>query len=445
MSKLIVLSVDSLFDEDMSFLKTLPNFGKLLSRAAYSRSGMRSIYPSFTYPAHASIITGTYPERHGIYHNEKLDVGNPSPDWFWYHRDLKVETCIDAAKRAGLTTAVIGWPCMGGCPTADYLVPEIWCKKENEEPHAAADTWSRRGSEDPRQVFLEEASRNIMEDGIFDRHCHKLRRTKQPYMDHFMVGCACDILHRYRPDVMFIHLAHLDHTRHANGIHGPAVEQAIIANDEWLGRLMEATMDTGDYEDTHFAVISDHGHLSVRQMFNPNVLLVQAELITLDEYSRIQNWDAYCNSTALSCQVVLHNPTDRVVRKRLEKLLYAMRENREYGVESVLTKEECRQEHHLTGDFDYVLEGCCGTTFGTACTGPVLVQPDNSDYKFSIASHGHLPHKGPQPVFMIAGPHIKQGQVIDRHSILDEAPTFARLMGFDMPQAQGAPIEEILC
>lgn len=146
MSKLIVLSVDSLFDEDMSFLKTLPNFGKLLSRAAYSRSGMRSIYPSFTYPAHASIITGTYPERHGIYHNEKLDVGNPSPDWFWYHRDLKVETCIDAAKRAGLTTAVIGWPCMGGCPTADYLVPEIWCKKENEEPHAAADTWSRRAA-----------------------------------------------------------------------------------------------------------------------------------------------------------------------------------------------------------------------------------------------------------------------------------------------------------
>lgn len=260
-----------------------------------------------------------------------------------------------------------------------------------------------------------------------------------------MVGCACDILHRYRPDVMFIHLAHLDHTRHANGIHGPAVEQAIIANDEWLGRLMEATMDTGDYEDTHFAVISDHGHLSVRQMFNPNVLLAQAGLITLDEYSRIQNWDAYCNSTALSCQVVLRNPADRVVRKRLEKLLYAMRENREYGVESVLTKEECRQEHHLTGDFDYVLEGCCGTTFGTACTGPVLVQPDNSDYKFSIASHGHLPHKGPQPVFMIAGPHIKQGQVIDRHSILDEAPTFARLMGFDMPQAQGAPIEEILC
>ena len=107
MSKLVVLSIDSLFDEDMEFLKTLPNFKKLFEKASYSSAGMRSVYPSFTYPAHASIITGTTPDRHGIFHNEKLDVGNPSPDWYWYYRDLKVETCLDAAKRAGLTTASV--------------------------------------------------------------------------------------------------------------------------------------------------------------------------------------------------------------------------------------------------------------------------------------------------------------------------------------------------
>lgn len=124
MSKLIVLSIDSLFDEDMDFLRTLPNFKKLLDRAAYSRDGMRSVYPSFTYPAHASIITGTTPDRHGIFHNEKLDVGNPTPDWFWYHKDLKVETCLDAAKRAGLTTAAVGWPCM-----ADAPMWITWCQR----------------------------------------------------------------------------------------------------------------------------------------------------------------------------------------------------------------------------------------------------------------------------------------------------------------------------
>lgn len=429
MAKLIVLSVDSLFDEDMELLRTLPNFGKLLARAAYSRDGMRSVYPSFTYPAHASIITGTYPEDHGIFHNEHPDVGNPSPDWFWFHRDLKVETAIDAAKRAGLTTACVGWPCMGACPSADWLVAEIWPETVDTDPH---------------EVFRKSSSRNIMEEGIFERHYHKLRRTKQPFMDHFMVGCACDILHRHRPDVLFIHLAHLDHTRHANGIHGPAVDQAIIANDEWLGRLMEATMDTGDYEDTNFAVISDHGHLPVRQLFNPNVLLAREGLITLDEGGKIASWEAYCNSTALSCQVRMRDPADGKVREKLEKLLYAMRETREYGVESVFTKEECRREWHLAGDFEYVLEGTRDTSFGPHCTGPVILTPDNSDYKFSVASHGHLPHKGPQPVFMIAGPGIREGVVFRRRRIIDEAPTFAKLMGFSMPQAKGEAIVEIL-
>lgn len=429
MSKLIVLSIDSLFDEDMDFLRTLPNFKKLLDRAAYSRDGMRSVYPSFTYPAHASIITGTTPDRHGIFHNEKLDVGNPTPDWFWYHKDLKVETCLDAAKRAGLTTASIGWPCMGGCPNVDYLVPEIWPKGVDE---------------DPRPIFQTAASNNEATWAVIDRHLHKLRRTKQPFMDHVMVGCACDILRNYKPDVMFIHLAHLDHTRHANGIQGPMVEQAIVANDEWLGRLMEATMDAGTYAETNFAVISDHGHLPVKQVLNPNVYLVEAGLIQLDSQGNITSWQAYCNSTSLSCQVVMKDAQDQAVRDRLEKVLYALRNDLDSGVESVFTREECQREMHLTGDFEYVLEGRERTSFGNAWVGPKMVTPDNSDYKFSVASHGHMPHKGPQPVFMMAGPDVRENAVIQRRTIMDEAPTFAAMLGFEMPQATGKAMLELL-
>ena len=41
--KLIVLSIDSLFDEDMELLKTLPNFKKILELASYVKGGMRSV------------------------------------------------------------------------------------------------------------------------------------------------------------------------------------------------------------------------------------------------------------------------------------------------------------------------------------------------------------------------------------------------------------------
>lgn len=429
MSKLVVLSIDSLFDEDMDFLRTLPNFKKVLARASYSRGGMRSVYPSFTYPAHASIMTGATPDCHGIFHNEKLDVGNPAPDWYWYHRDLKVETCLDAAKRAGLSTASVGWPVMGACPNVDYLVPEIWPKGADE---------------DPRPIFKTAASADEATWQIIDRHLHKLRRTKQPFMDEVMVGCACDILRHHKPDIMFIHLAHLDHTRHANGIQGPMIEQAIVANDDWLGRLMEATMDAGVYEETNFAIISDHGHLPVSRVLNPNVYLVEQGLIELDSQGNIKDWKAYCNSTSLSSQVVMKSPDDDETRAALEKVLYGLRNDLSSGVESVFTKEECARELNLTGDFEYVLEGREQTSFGNAVTGPKMVTPDNSDYKFSIASHGHMPHKGPQPVFMAVGPDVREGIAFQRRTLMDEAPTFAAMLGFDMPQATGHAITEIL-
>ena len=45
------------------------------------------------------------------------------------------------------------------------------------------------------------------------------------------------------------------------------------------------------------------------------------------------------------------------MRDKLEALLYQMRKNPAYGVECVYNKEEVEKEQHLTGDFEYVLEG----------------------------------------------------------------------------------------
>jgi predicted AlkP superfamily pyrophosphatase or phosphodiesterase len=425
--KLFVLSIDSLFDEDMPFFSTLPNFGKFLKKASFVKGGMRSVYPTLTYPAHASIITGVYPESHGIFHNEILDAGNPIPDWYWYRRDLRAETIIDVAKKAGYSTCCVGWPVMGGCPNTDYLVPEIWPKTETE---------------DPRSLLLNWGSANVQD--IIERHYHKMRTIHQPFLDFMMTGCAVDIIRKFRPDVTFMHLAHLDHARHENGLFGPMVEQALVLSDDFLGRLMEAAADAGIREETNFVVSSDHGHLPVKWLFNPNVLLAQKGLITVDSSGAVRDWKAWCNSAALSCHVVMKDPSDGETRRLLEDLLYEMRATREYGVESVFTKEEAQNEWHLAGNFEYVLEGGRAFSFGNDCTGPVLAKPDKSDYKFSVASHGHLPHKGAQPVFMMTGPVVKENAVIPRQRIIDEAPTFARILGFTLPQAQGRALEELL-
>jgi predicted AlkP superfamily pyrophosphatase or phosphodiesterase len=50
---------------------------------------MLSTYPSITYVAHTTILTGCHPDTHGIFHNEKVQAGIKHPDWYWFRRDRR--------------------------------------------------------------------------------------------------------------------------------------------------------------------------------------------------------------------------------------------------------------------------------------------------------------------------------------------------------------------
>ena len=73
-NKLFVFMIDALCEFDVSYMRTLPNFGSILERGALVEE-MLPVYPSFTYPCHVSIMTGCYPDRHGIPHNEMVQAG----------------------------------------------------------------------------------------------------------------------------------------------------------------------------------------------------------------------------------------------------------------------------------------------------------------------------------------------------------------------------------
>ena len=62
-NKLFVFMIDALCEFDVSYMRTLPNFGSILERGALVEE-MLPVYPSFTYPCHVSIMTGCYPDRH---------------------------------------------------------------------------------------------------------------------------------------------------------------------------------------------------------------------------------------------------------------------------------------------------------------------------------------------------------------------------------------------
>src|SRR6185436_2414790 len=86
---------------------------------------VESVYPSSTYPAHATLVTGVRPAKHGIHANTTWTAQGSTRDWYWYAKDLKAKTLWQAAREKGLKVAITYWPTSVGAP-ADWLLGEIW-------------------------------------------------------------------------------------------------------------------------------------------------------------------------------------------------------------------------------------------------------------------------------------------------------------------------------
>src|SRR5580700_3866094 len=75
-TSLLVISLDGMRPDyvlkaDEHGLK-IPHLRRVLAEGAHA-SGVRGVLPTVTYPSHTTILTGVWPNRHGIYSNTVFD------------------------------------------------------------------------------------------------------------------------------------------------------------------------------------------------------------------------------------------------------------------------------------------------------------------------------------------------------------------------------------
>ena len=429
---LIVVSADALVFEDLEFAKDLPVLGKMMKEGAQIQR-VRTIYPTLTHPVHASIMTGCPAGETTIVANEEFCPGQLERPWFNHIDQVKCETIFHAAHRAGLTTAACRWPVTaGGGDVIDYLVPEVM-------------GLDMRGHEDdPASVYralgTSECVMDIVEEALAKYGCG----NAHPDYDEFEMWAAAQIIRRYQPNVLFCHPGHIDGERHRTGLFTDPVKESVALTDKWLAMLLDAVKEAGIQDETDFVVLSDHGHLNICRTVCPNVFLHDAGYIQCDEEGNITHWDAYIGSCALSAHVYLSDPEDKELYESVAELLYAMADEKLYGFEQVFTREEVKERYGLDGDFSFVIETDGFTTFADDWNRPVVRDLDTSDYRFGHSTHGHMPEKGPQPTFLGMGPSFKKGAVVAEGHILNHAPTFAKILDVELPQAKGKAEEELL-
>lgn len=429
MSHLIVISSDAMVGEDLEYFKTTRAYQKIFQGGA-EITNVSSIYPSVTLPAHATMITGMYPEHHGIFSNMILDPGSDPTPWQMDYALLQCSDIFRAAKAVGKTTASVFWPVTMHNPAIDYHIADYWRENKSE---TLTELFARTGS-----------SPEVME--IIEKHLHLLPEDEKqhPGRDEFGMACVADIIREFKPDVLFTHPANMDDVRHKNGVFGSHLKAAIDDLDRWLCHIWQAVEDAGMAEDTDIFLVSDHGQREVRRNISLNVLLAENGFITLKEDGSVDHWDAYCLSNGMSAVVFLRDKNDGELYRRVQEFLQGLLDQEVFGFSRIYTEAEAREEEHFGGPFSFVLETDGYTSFGDYTTRPLVRDLTNEDYRFGAATHGYLPKFGPHPMLLAKGPSIRDNTVLSGNHIVNEAPTYAKLLGADLPGTDGSPILEIL-
>ncbi|MFD1672927.1 alkaline phosphatase family protein [Agrilactobacillus yilanensis] len=412
---LVIISLDSLGYLDIrDHLSELPILNKLFQRGTWVKS-VTGIYPTLTYPSHTTIITGQYPKTHGIVNNTLIQPNRPSPDWYWYQKRVKSPTLYDLARKKGLTTAAFLWPVTAGSKIT-YNLAEIFPNR----------IWTN-------QVLVSLKASSPLFLLEMDRKYGKLRKgIQQPELDTFITACAVDTITHKKPNLTLIHLVDMDSMRHRYGVRSKEAMAALKRLDQHVGQIVAATKAAGTYKDTNFVILGDHYQINVSKMIHLNTLFAQKGWLTpRADQTFEKDWQVMAKTCDGSTYI--YTKPDFTEKAQLQSLLTTVT-----GVEKLYTGTQAAKRG-ADPNCTFMLEAKAGYYFTDESHRPQIVedvepqslgQPDRYH-----GVHGYDPDKKDyQTTICFSGPAIQAGQTVDQAQLVDEAPTFARLLGLQFPE-----------
>ena len=423
----IVISFDAVSEEDLEFLSKQPNFSKLIKNGALIKN-VESVYPSLTYPAHATIFTGKYPKNHGVINNTVLDFKNDNPDWYWYRKYIKGDTIFDLAEKSGMKTCSILWPVTARSKIT-YNMPEIFCTKRYDN-----------------QILKSAlAGSKIYQVNMNKRFGYLRQGMDEPYLDNFATEVAKKTIRELKPNLILLHLIDSDSQKHKYGIENKEVIESLKRHDERLGEIIESLKLAGIYEDSTIIALGDHSQINVNNVIKLNSILMKNDLINVNG-NKIKSYKAIAKSCDGSSYIYLKNKNDVETRKKVRDILNELKNKYSNVIEEVYNNEEIK---NLGADINasFMIEAKRGYYFIDDFLGEAIeVIDESSKIKHKLrASHGYLPSRDNYKTFFIAyGKTIKKGVVLEKGKLINHGPTIAKILDIDLRDCDGIVEERIL-
>lgn len=396
-----------------------PNLRQLVKRGSYALH-MKSVFPSFTYPAHSSMVSGAFPAIHQVCYNAPFDpTGSGDGSWNWATSLIRAPTIWDAAKAAGLTAATVEWPVSVGAPVT-WNIPEIWPVKDGDDRITAARPYATPG-------LIDEIETNAT--GKLTPFSMNVSYFS---FDETAARMAVYIMEKYKPGILAIHLACVDEEEHDYGREGDSVRLAVANVDHEVGDLLEAVERAGLKDSMAIVVVGDHGFSDFHQVIEPNVWLSKAGLLRAGP-----DWNVKFNPAGGSAFLYPQHASDTAVL--LPKVRAAIRQVPD-SIRSRFRIIEKPELMSMGADSKAVmaLAALPGTIFGGRTK-----EPDS--FAAFGGHHGYDPNLPDMYTgFIVAGAGIRQGTVIPELCVVDIAPLLAELLGLDFKAPDGKLVPGIM-
>ncbi len=217
----LLISLDG-FRWDYAERGITPNLDKI-KQEGVSALSFKPSFPSVTFPNHLSIITGMYPQNHGLILNffenlygERYRLSDTNavknPAWYWG------EAFWETARRNKIITASYYWP-----------GSEVW--DENRRPNY----YKAYNHNEPHENKI---------NGIIEW-------LKLPYNE--------------RPHFITLYFHDTDSEGHKHGTNSPQIDSTIAVLDSLIGVIRQRIELIGMKDSVNIIILSDHGMTNIRE------------------------------------------------------------------------------------------------------------------------------------------------------------------------------------
>ncbi|MFQ6615295.1 MAG: ectonucleotide pyrophosphatase/phosphodiesterase [Fidelibacterota bacterium] len=372
-SPLVLISMDGFRWDYMDRTET-PNMDYLVDHGVKAES-MIPVFPSKTFPNHITIVTGLYPENHGIVSNTMYDevfdawyrIGQGSEsvkESRWYEG----EPIWVTAERQGETAATFFWPASEA--EISGIRPTYWYAYDGSVPNA--------------------------------------QRIQQ-------VIRWLDLPNDERPDFITLYFSDADSWGHRVGPEDPRMDSVIHELDAAIGMLLDTLRARDSLDDMNMIVTSDHGMTAT----SPDRVIFLDDYINLEDVL-VVDWSPVA--------MIRPNPG-------MEEAVYA-RLNEAHPSMAVYRKEEIPERFHYR-NHRRITPLVCVADEGWSIS--YRAYPESHPDPYEGGTHGYDNRlRSMHATFIASGPAFQDGLVVDSFQNIHLYELMCHILNLDPADNDGS-------